>query len=81
MTQQPPSNVSPMPPKTRDIFGMVYRFRQKFLNPQNTAEWWDQCVAEGEALCRHFSNDALCVDLISACIMDIDREMNGKRIP
>lgn len=79
MTQKPASTVVPMPPKTRDIFGMVYRFRQKFLHPQNTTEWWDRCVAEGEALCRHFGNDALCVDLVSVCISDIEREMKGER--
>lgn len=80
MTQKPPSNVSPMPPKTRDIFGMVYRFRQKFLHPQNTSEWWVRCVQEAGALCKHFDNDPFCMDLMVACITDIEREMKGERV-
>lgn len=81
MTQKNSQNAVPMPSKTRDIFGMVYRFRQKFLHPQNTHEWWDRCMQEASALCNHFDNDVFCADLLADCIIDIEREIKGERVP
>lgn len=71
----------PMPPKTKEIFGIVYRFRQKYQHPVNTTEFWERCAADAGEICKHFGNDPLCIDLIVACYTDIERELKGERMP
>lgn len=80
MQTQPPK-LPPMAPRTREIFRVVFVFRQKYQHPVNTVEWWEACCKEMSAISQHFQNDAFCNDLLVACYTDIEREMKGERIP
>lgn len=71
----------PMPPRTREIFRVMYVFRQKYQHPKNTAEWWKRCSDEMTAILQHFEQDAFAMDLLIACYTDIERELKGERIP
>lgn len=80
MTNEP-IKLPPMPQKTRDIFGVVYRFRQKYLHPSHDASFWERCAGEMAAISRQFGNDPFANALLVECYIDIERELKGERVP
>lgn len=79
-TVEPPK-LPPMPHRTREIFRVVYVFRQKYQHPTYDAAFWDCCCKEMMAISRHFGNDPFADALLMECYADIERELKGERIP
>ncbi len=73
------TTLPPMPPKTREILSVVYRFRQRWQHPTQDAAWWRACAREAEMLCERFDGDPFCKDLLADCYTDIMREQKGER--
>lgn len=71
------STLPPMPQRIRDIFNAAFAFRRKYQFPENTTAWWDAASAEMGAIVKHFDGDPLAVDMLSACYLDIEREMEA----
>lgn len=74
-----PMKLPPMPPKTREILSVIYRFRQKYQNPTHAERFWAACAQEMAAISERFGNDPFCDDLLVACYQDIEREWKGER--
>ena len=71
-------DLPPLDTARRDMFADVYRFRQKYSDPEPTEEFWDACANEMSEICLRHNNHPLIVDLLIAVYGDIERVMTER---
>lgn len=81
MAVNPVPPMQPMPPKTKEIWVVLYRFHQKYMHPNRSEEFWKAAAEELGALARQFDNDPFAIDMLMAIYTDIERILKGERTP
>lgn len=72
------SGLPPLDGRRREIMAIIYRFRQKYQHPENTQAYWDGLYQDVNNISAKFGGDLFVADLLAACVLDIERVMEGK---
>ena len=72
------SGLPPLDGRRREIMAIIYRFRQKYQHPENTQAYWDGLYPDVNSISAKFGGDLFVADLLAACVLDIERVMEGK---
>ena len=71
--------MTPMPPAIKKLFADAYKYREKYLEPENTNDFWLMAATEMQTLCHQHNNTDFAQHMLMACYADIERELLDRR--
>lgn len=69
----------PMPPELREIMRDAYTYRQKYQNPTEDADFWNDAASEMSSIVFKHKAHPFARGIFIACYEDIERELKQNR--
>lgn len=76
-----PDKLPAMHPELREIFRVVYQYRQKYQHPTSEREFWMAAAKEMSATAARLKDHPFARAMLLCCYEDIQRELDEHKPP